>query len=236
MELLSDRLDLDKAHAYEVQDRVVRERCRRTGADVAGYKVSAVSRQVQESIGLEEPVYGTLTTHDPLPSPATISLRAMFAPLLEPELMFLVQERLSPGADVEEIMACCTLAAGIEVPDSRFRCWYGRVRTTDLICDNACTGRVVVGDRLDPPPALQTISVRLRRDGATLAEGSSASVMGHPALAVAWLTRKLADRGRRLERGMVVSSGTFVTPAELSPGDYEAVYAGSASARLTVVA
>ena len=43
--------------------------------------------------------------------------------------------------------------------------------------------------------------------------------MGHPAAAVAWLVRKLAQRGRGLKAGQVVMCGALTEAVAVQPGD-----------------
>ena len=65
--------------------------------------------------------------------------------------------------------------------------------------------------------------VELMQDGRPIAEGRGANALGHPARAVAWLAAKLAERGRSLEPGMLVMTGTL-TP--ILPIERGSVYVG----------
>jgi 2-keto-4-pentenoate hydratase len=51
--------DLTQADAYRVQAAIVRTKVER-GDRVIGRKVGATSRAIQELLGIDEPIYGTL--------------------------------------------------------------------------------------------------------------------------------------------------------------------------------
>jgi 2-keto-4-pentenoate hydratase len=50
---------------------------------------------------------------------------------------------------------------------------------------------------------------------------------------VAWLTRRLAERGKTLRAGSLVSSGTFTMPMRIHVGRYVADFDGIGSASVT---
>ena len=43
--------------------------------------------------------------------------------------------------------------------------------------------------------------------------------MGHPLEALTWLANTLADRGRSLQKDMIVMTGSIVSTKFLNPGD-----------------
>jgi 2-oxo-hept-3-ene-1,7-dioate hydratase len=59
----------------------------------------------------------------------------------------------------------------------------------------------------------------LRQNGVVEETGLAAGVQGHPAIGVAWLARKLAPWGERLEAGEVVLAGSFTRPVAAKRGD-----------------
>ena len=52
-----------------------------------------------------------------------------------------------------------------------------------------------------------------------MAAGSSGAVLGNPAIAVAWLARKVASFGVRLEAGHVVLPGSCTRAYDVTSGD-----------------
>ena len=230
-------IGLDEEDAYEAQEHFVALRRVRTGEAVAGYKISMTSPETRALAGASEPAFGRLTTGMVLQSPATLSLREMFEPRLEPEIQFLVREDLSPAASAEEVARKCLVAAGVEIPDSRFRGWFGKLSVSAIVADDAVAGHVVVAQRLKNPRTLDLRTVRAQvflGDDLILA-GVGETVMGDPLLAVTWLTDCLARRGERLRSGTVVSSGTLALPYALREGKYRAFFEGLGEVRFTVV-
>ena len=56
-------------------------------------------------------------------------------------------------------------------------------------------------------------------NGELVGEGMGSDVMGHPLEPLAWLANNLASRGQELKAGMVVITGSIVSPKWLEPGD-----------------
>jgi 2-keto-4-pentenoate hydratase len=60
-------------------------------------------------------------------------------------------------------------------------------------------------------------------------------VLGHPLDALAWLANTLAGRGKELEAGMLVMTGSIVSTKFLNPGDEAAfTFEGLGDIRLNV--
>ena len=55
-------------------------------------------------------------------------------------------------------------------------------------------------------------------DGKVVREGHSGDVLGHCYNALAWLANKLGDHGKRLRKGMIVSTGSMVACQFVPPG------------------
>ena len=49
--------------------------------------------------------------------------------------------------------------------------------------------------------------------------GLAAGVLGHPATGIAWLARRYAEQGLRLEAGQTILAGSFTRPIDVRPGD-----------------
>jgi 2-keto-4-pentenoate hydratase len=228
IELLSDELHYDVDTAYDVQRRLLSV----LGGSARGYKIAMTSAETQALVGAHEPAYGVLLAEHILSSPARISLAEANRPMLEPELMLIPGADLPLSAGEAEVIAACDVAAGLEVPDARYRDWFGRQRLTDLISDDCATGWVVVASRRRPAAELDLASVHMRlfRDERLVGEADSSVVMGSPARAVAWLAKSVA-----VPAGCVISSGTFLMPVPAEPGVYRVEYEGIGEASVTVM-
>ena len=56
-------------------------------------------------------------------------------------------------------------------------------------------------------------------NGQPAGEGKGGDVLGHPLEALAWLANPLADRGRSLQKDMIVMTGSIVSTKFLNQGD-----------------
>jgi 2-keto-4-pentenoate hydratase len=225
---------IDEAAAYAVQDELIR-RAVNAGDCFAGYKVSMTSAETQAIASTDEPAYGTLLTSHLKNSGAVIPLSSLFSPLIEPEILFILDDDLSPRADAEEILANSRIAAGIEIPDARYKDWFPNFSLTDLISDNTATGLVVTSAPVTAPAPdeLGRIEMELFLDGKKIGTGLSSAVLGNPVTAVEWLSEKLARRNRILKKGMTISSGTFVSPLPAKEGHWEARFRDIGSVNVT---
>jgi 2-keto-4-pentenoate hydratase len=66
-----------------------------------------------------------------------------------------------------------------------------------------------------------------RLNGAVLAQGRGTDVLGHPLEVITWLARALGARGRELEAGDCVTTGTCTGLLQVLPGQtYQAEATG----------
>lgn len=226
---------VDEPTAYTIQEQFVKEKCEHTDEAISGYKISMTSPETQKLADTDEPAYGTFTEGNLVKTKRSVSLETLFDPLIEPELVFILTDDLSMGAAEQEILAKSKIAAGLEVPDSRYKDWFPNFSLEDLLCDNGAVGLVVIADAVEPPSIdeLNDIQMELFHNGKKTGEGTSANVLGNPASAVAWLTRKLEGHGKTLNKGMIIASGTFISPLRAEKGTYTAAYTGIGEVSLT---
>lgn len=212
------------ADAYTVQARFVEQWCTAQQTTLRGFKISLTSRETQAMFDATEPSYGALFTESVIPGGSELRLAEHNTMLVEPELVFILERDLAPGAPPQEIAAASLVAPALELPESRYADWFpaADMRLPDMVADCAAGGFVVVGE---PVPAasleLGALHATVRRDDQVVSEGMSANVLGHPLTSVAWLTTRLAASGIALRTGDVISSGTFAVPQVLEPGRYE---------------
>jgi 2-keto-4-pentenoate hydratase len=144
--------------------------------------------------------------------------RPVFA---EPEILFVLQRDVSgPDVQSEDIQAATEAVHGaVEVAWSRFE---GRPPPVALVADNAGAARMVLssrGLRVSEVEDLSQISVEFLKNGEIVETGTGASVLGHPAYAVAWLANQLARSGLSLKAGQVVLAGSLTLPVAVQAGD-----------------
>lgn len=233
---LHTRGPLSLEDAYRIQRGVFDDLWDGHGG-VAGYKISLVAPEHRANFGASEPTFGRFAAHQFLAGSPTVSLASMHCPLVEPELVFLVEQDLGPAAGADEVRAACRVSAGLEVPESRYQGWFPVPDQTvgDLVADNSFAGLVVhstdsvAAKDLD----LAGVSCTLMIDGEVFGTGQGTAVMGDPVNTVVWLSERLARDGERLRAGQRISAGTFLWPPVARRGVFEAVYDGIGSVRLS---
>ncbi|MDS9473120.1 2-keto-4-pentenoate hydratase [Sporosarcina pasteurii] len=237
IEFIRHRYTLDEETAYLVQEKLIHQKCASKNTEVAGYKISMTSAETQAIANTDEPAYGTLLSTHILHSGESISLSSMFAPLIEPEIMFVLTDDLSPGASEDEIIKKSKICAGIEIPDARYIDWFPNFSLSDLLCDNTATGLVVLAEPIEPfsIKAFEQIKMELFHDGEKISEGLSSAVLGNPVSSVAWLARKLAKKNKTLKKDMIISSGTFISPLVAKEGTYKVSYSDIGEVEVTFV-
>jgi 2-keto-4-pentenoate hydratase len=227
--------DIGKSDAYEIQHLITDKKVAFKKDELLGYKISLTSEETQLLFNSTTPLYGALTQSSL--SDGTIELDKMHSPLIEIELMFFANENLSTADDEQSILRKTSIAPGLEVPDSRFTDWFPNLSFGQVIADSAVSGNVVVGTPKQglTIEQLGNIKAELQLDGEPIAQGNSSEVLGNPVHAIKWLIDELAKSGRTIEKGMIISSGTFILPKVLQKGKYEALFEEVGAVSLKVV-
>ena len=212
------QLFLDIETCYKAQALFVDHRLQ-AHEHLIGAKLGLTSRVKRDALGIHEPVFGRLTSGMLLPAGAPVPLDQLIRPRAEPEIAFLIGERLDgPVTSAGVLAATEAVMAAIEIMDSRYS---DRFRLQDSVADNAGAARVVLGSRPRTPSEagdLRLIGCVFRSRGDVVGTAAGGAVMGDPAAAVAWLVNTLAARGEHLPAGSVVLSGGLTASVELRPG------------------
>lgn len=211
------------AEAYGIQDEVL-DLKEENGEVLMGYKISLTSKETQDLFKSQTPLYGAMTDRT---VKKEVSLSDYNIPLLEMELVFLIDEEIKPGDSEEDIIKKCRIAPGAEVPDARYEDWFPNTTMYEVIADGAVNGAVIYGEpRKFEYTDLDDIKGSLSFNGEVIKEGRSTEVLGHPAKSVKWLANELYNHDKTLRPGLFVSSGTFNLPVPLEVGTYTAEYEG----------
>ena len=232
---IREQYTLDEATSYAIQDEVISRKCADGKDEIAGYKISMTSAETQAIANTYEPAYGTILKSNVKSNNETISLSNLFAPLIEVEMMFILQENFSMGAKETEIIEKTAVAPGIEIPDARYIDWFPNFTLADLLCDNTATGLVALADPIETLSInnITEISVDLIHNNEKIDAGVASAVLGNPIKAVKWLSEKLASKNKQLKKGMIISSGTFTTPIPVKEGAYKATFSELGEIKVT---
>lgn len=226
---------MDVVDSYEVALLNIRDRLA-GGAAVLGHKVGLSSAAMQQMMGVDEPDYGHLLDDMALRPDDPVDAARYCYPRVEVEVAFVLGEALpGKGCTEEDVLAATEhVAPAIELIDSRIADW--RIGLVDTIADNASSAGFVLGEERVKPDEIDLLRIdaSLTRNGELVAEGRSDAVLGNPVTAVAWLARKVAGFGVRLEAGHVILPGSCTRAIDARAGDrFHAVFTGLGSVDLT---
>ncbi|WP_182903316.1 2-keto-4-pentenoate hydratase [Microbispora sp. H10830] len=233
--------DIDVVDAYEIQLANIRRRLA-AGARVYGHKVGLSSPVMQRMMGVDEPDYGHLLDDMVLSQDEPIEAGRYCYPRVEVEIGYVLGASLPGAGCTEEDVLAATeyVVPSIELIDSRITDW--RIRLADTIADNASSAGVILGAARVSPRGLDLADIEAVLysgdgpfdDSTEITRGNTSAVLGNPTTAVAWLARKVASFGVKLEAGHVVLPGSCTRAVDVRPGDvFRAEFAGlgSVSAR-----
>lgn len=222
LDKLVDRFPyLDAELAYEVQQSLVERKCQEENTKKVGWKLGLTSKAKQEMMGVHEPTYGVLLENMQLYSGELISLSPFIHAKIEPEIAFIMNRELKgPGISVADVLAATAyITPALEIIDSRYRNFSFTLQ--DVIADNSSSSRFIIGDKLTMlgDIDLSLVGMVFKHNDRIVATSAGASVMGHPARAIAWLVNKLALTGQFIKPGEVILSGALTGAVTINEKD-----------------
>src|SRR5699024_2127529 len=137
---------LAKSESYQLQKNLVDEKKRIFNSDLAGYKISMTSSDTQAIANTHEPAYGRILDYNIQTNTNEVKIDYLVEPVLQPELVFQLNEDLSSDVSYTEIIQKTSIHLGAEIPDSRYKDWFPNCKLTDLIYDNAFVGKLVYSE------------------------------------------------------------------------------------------
>jgi 2-keto-4-pentenoate hydratase len=197
------------AIAAEVDRRLVERGRLRTG-----YKLGWTSDAMREALGIDAPNFGSLW--DDMATGRTLAVSRLRHPKAEPEFAFLADRELS-GSEVgaDDVQRAGRWSVALEVVDPRWESY--EFTWLDNTADGSSAAAYALGEFVAAEVAPEDLSLTMAWRGEQRS-GDGRAAMGSPAEAVAYLVRELAQRGARLEAGMVVLTGGITAPVDLEPG------------------
>ena len=233
----SARYSMDESTAYEVQRRFIGRTSESGPLEVTGYKISMVGKEEQELFRTNERRDGRLYKEKTFRSNHTFELGALPYPLLmEPEIAFKLVKDVRSAATLSELAASAEIAPAVEFPALMYRDWTPMIDFLDLICANALSGFLILGEFSEKGSVLleELITVEVCNGDRRLIAADTSGGMGNPVRALKWLSEKLQASGDWLRKGDIVSSGTLGGARRMRPGQYRAKFAGLGQINFTV--
>jgi 2-keto-4-pentenoate hydratase len=224
---------IDVVDAYEIQLANIRRKLA-AGARVRGHKVGLSSPVMQQMMGVDEPDYGHLLDSMVLSGDRPVPAGRYCYPRIEVEIGYVLGAALpGEGCTEEDVLAATEyIVPALELIDSRITNW--QIKLPDTIADNASSAGVIVGEARRTPAELAADGIDLANIDAVLysgddevARGNTSAVLGNPTWCVAWLARKVAGFGVKLEAGHLVIPGSCTRAVDANPGtSFLASFAG----------
>jgi len=222
---------------YATQDRIWRLR----QASLGGYKLGLTTLKAQAAMGVSAPIAGRLADTDLVNGSARLAVRESHLRIIEAELVFELGADLDGRARAvtpDDVFAATrAFHAGIEVCDARLFP-DDDATLAQIVADNVYADKLVIGERLTAATLgdLDDIEVHLSGAGQPVVAGSTAQVLGNPAVAVAWLANHLAAFGGHLPAGLMIASGSCTGMIEAPLGiTMRAEFAGRAAATVALM-
>ncbi|KPJ75608.1 MAG: hypothetical protein AMJ54_14520 [Deltaproteobacteria bacterium SG8_13] len=207
--------------AYSVQDRMIADRLKE-GERVIGWKVGATSQSIMEQLGINEPVYGCMTSSSLYSTAAPVKASAFCRLAVEGEIAFVTNKRLrGPGITPADVLtATAGIMGAIELVDCRIKGWKPTI--AEAVADNSMHAGLILGAALLPASGLnlQTEGVILKQNGRLLASACGIEALGGPLNVVTWLANKLADFDHEIREGEIILTGSLTQYFFVSPGDF----------------
>ena len=211
--------DIQIEDSYAISSMVAEAR-KREGRKIVGHKIGQTSKAMQASSRIDEPDYGYLFDDLVLADGAKVPFDSFCVPRVEPELTFILKEPLKgPGVGLVDVMRATEwVVPSIEIIDARVT---EPRKIYDTVADNGAAAGIVLGGRPVRPEDvdLRWVGAIFYRNSEIEETGIAAGVLGHPAMAIAWLANKLAPFGTTLEPGHLMLSGSFTRPVWAAKGD-----------------
>jgi 2-oxo-3-hexenedioate decarboxylase len=210
--------DLDVATAYSAQQAFVQAKID-AGDRFVGYKLGLTSRNKQQAMGVDSPLYGRVTSGMLAAFDEPVRFDRFIHPRVESEIAFLLARDIEAPATVTSVLAATEVVFGaVDVLDSRYEGF--RFTLEDVVADNASAGAFYLGPVARRPaelPDLRLIGCVVRVDGEVAMTAAGAAVMGHPAASVAWLVNQLPE-GEGVRAGQLIFSGGVTAPVPVVQG------------------
>lgn len=217
-----DAVPRDLAEGYRIQAALHAELAPDLGP-IVGYKIGCTSAVMQRYMSIAHPCAGGIFAQRVYPDGVSLQARSFVKVGVECEIAVRLGRDLpgrgTPFTPDDVADAIDAYFPAIEIVDDRYVHWQTLGAPT-LVADDFFGAAIVLGTPVSRSraPDLHTVRGTARIDGAVVATGTGADVMGHPHVPVAWLANHLAGQGDMLRAGQTVMTGSCVQTLWLDAG------------------
>ncbi|WP_020566699.1 2-keto-4-pentenoate hydratase [Neolewinella persica] len=225
--------EISLVEAYAIQAASLDKRYAR-GEKATGFKLGFTSKAKMEQMGVHEIIWGRLTDHMEVKPGDVLRKDEFIHPRVEPEIAFLISDRIDRPISLEEAPDFLAGVAGaLEVIDSRYENF--KFSLEDVIADNCSSAAYVIGDWMPPNTPFGAQGITLKINGEVAQQGNSNAILGNPLASLVEIARILHENGEVIESGAVILAGAATSAVYLQAGDrVEGLFEGLGTVRLTV--
>lgn len=207
--------------AYDIQMINAKYRLAK-GAKLIGRKVGLTSLAMQKMLAVNEPDYGCIFDNMIYEQETDIALDNFIQPKIEAELAFLLKQDIKgPRTTILDVFQAVEYVVLVfEIIDSRIENW--KLKIQDTVADNGSSGGVIISSSFAKLENLKLaqLGLTIRKNGAVVAMGTGAAVMGNPLRPLSWLANKLSAAGSYLKKGDLILAGSFTQALNIEKNDY----------------
>ena len=210
--------------AYAAQETFHRLRTGEAEPVLAGYKIAATSKVIQEQVGLTEPFLGAALPGMVHRSPHRLRFADCLQCAFECEIAVRLGQDLMPAQaphDRDSIAdAVDRVYPAFELLDMR-NCVLSAIDAMSAITDNAMIHGLVLGTEVSDWQGrdIGNRPGRLFVNRNLVGAGNTRDALGHPLEGLAWIANNLAKRGHTMTAGMVVITGSIIATQFPAAGD-----------------
>ncbi|MEM8703766.1 MAG: fumarylacetoacetate hydrolase family protein [Pseudomonadota bacterium] len=211
--------------AYDIQDEVYRLLSADAGwGPLAGHKIALTSPAIQELCGVDTPVYGSIFASSIRHAPCDIAAADFMRLGLEFEIAIELAHDLPPEngpvSDTDLTHSVANVRPAFELIDDRCAD-YSDLDAASILTDRCwCAGIVLGAPFLDWQALdLAGLDVDLSWNDHLIDQAQTGDALGSPLAGLRWIADHLHARGRTLQKGDVIMTGSSMKTRFPKSGD-----------------
>jgi len=214
----------DLNEAYAGQEAMHRLLTGESDPQLAGYKIAATSKAIQEQCNMTEPFLGGILQGMVHTSPHRMAFTDCQLLAYECEMVFRMSSGLSLNDapyDRARVSAAIDVAyPAFEILDFR-NIDFKAIDGWSSIVDNALMHSIVIGSEVTDWQALDITNLTgtLTVNGVAVASALTGEALGHPLDGLIWIANSLAARGRQIKAGQHIITGSVFASQIPKAGD-----------------